>query len=75
MAKVTFTKYERKECADGVIAFYAGDVDGVQFSGDSNSVDGLSIAPANLQSVVAKAAAKELSCYPKGIRQPVIAEV
>lgn len=74
MAKVTFTKYEREECADGVIAFYAGDVDGVQFSGDSNSVDGLSIAPANLQEVVAEAA-QELGGYRNGICQSVIVEI
>jgi hypothetical protein len=72
---VTFTKYVREECVGGVVAFFAGDVDGEEFSGDYNQVDGLSIVPGALRGVVARAASKGLSCYPTGIIEPVIVEI
>jgi hypothetical protein len=72
---VTFTKYVREECADGVVAFFVGNVDGEEFSGDYNQVDGLSIVPETLHDVVTKAASRGLSCYPSGIIEPVIVEI
>jgi hypothetical protein len=72
---VTFTKYVREECADGVVAFFGGNVNGEEFSGDYNQNDGLSIVPETFHDIVAKAASKGLSCYPDGIIEPIIVEI
>jgi hypothetical protein len=73
--KVIFTEYKREECVGGVVAFFAGSIDGEEFSGDYNQEDGLSIVPETLHGVVAKAISKGLSSYPEGICQPVVVEV
>jgi len=55
MSKVIFTEYEVSRCADGNMMAAKGTVDGVEFSCDENSYDGLSVLPTNLHRQVSSA--------------------
>lgn len=52
---VIFSRYEIHKVSDGVVAHYAGTVDGKPFEADENSVTGLSVKPGEFKRVVMKA--------------------